>query len=383
MRDATLALHPDNHRLRTEFLAALRASGMPEHQVRQRQSTTDHLLLVAGERPLARMSVADLKTLIGTTTHRITGAPLSAERHRKIYAHARELLGFALDQQPHAFARVQRQHLRHLRPDTFPETLTSTVRRPFYTLAEMHVLAQLDLRAKVTLWRAQACACLQFLGGLRIGSLATLPLCAIDCETLRVQQDPRLGVRTKLRKRAVTVLLDLPDILTPVRAWLDYLRQQQVAAQAMFFNVFTLTDSPLPSDAPPGAHRAIALARDYRQLCAYAGLPYRGSHALRHGHIVHCARQCRDLSDFTALSQNVMHSDVRVTMHYAAMSEQSVAEQYYHFTALAPGAIPKGGDAGDARYAKDEIATLLRSGEPSLEQRQLLKTLMHELVEQL
>lgn len=380
MCDVMQTIHPDNHRLRAEFLAELRASGTPEHQVRQRQSTTDHLLLVAGERALTRMTVTDLKTLIGTTTHRLTGAPLSAERHRKVYAHARELLSFALDRHPQTFARLQQQHLRHLRPDALPEMAASTIRRPFYTLEEVCSLARLDLCAHLTLWRAQACACLQFLGGLRIGSVATLPLCAIDCETLRIQQDPRLGVRTKLRKRAVTVLLDLPDILTPVRAWLNYLRQQQVTAQAMFFNVFTPTDPPLPSDTPPGAHRAIALARDYRQLCAHADLPYRGSHALRHGHIVHCARQCRDLSDFTALSQNVMHSDVRVTMHYAAMSEQSVAEQYRHFIALplehAPGNV-------DAHCASDKISSLLRSGEGGPEQRQLLKALMHELVEQL
>lgn len=383
MRDAVLpvpSIHPDNHRLRAEFLAELRASGLPEHQVRQRHATTDHLLLMAGDRALAHMTVAELKALLGTTTHRMTGAPLSAERHRKVYAHARELLGFALDRHPQAFKRLQRHHLRHLRLDALPEMPASMLRRPFYTLDEMQSLARLDLCAQVTLWRAQACACLQYLGGLRIGSVATLPICAIDCAALRVQQDPRLGVRTKLRKRATTVLLDLPEIVTPVRAWLDFLQEQHITAQAMFFNVFTAADPPCPTDAPPGRHRAIALARDYRQLCAYAGLPYRGSHALRHGHIVHCARQCRDLSDFTALSQNVMHSDVRVTMHYAAMSEQSVAGQYRHFTALEPDYTPK---SVDARCTRDEISSLLRSGEPSQEQRQLLKALMHELVEHL
>jgi integrase len=378
MCDVMQTIHPDNYRLRAEFLAELRAGGTPEHHVRQRQSTTDHLLLVAGEHALTKMNVSDLKMLLATATNRINGDSLSRERCRKVYAHARELLNYALDRHPHEFMRIQRQHVRYLCLSA-DQNLAASVRRPFYTIEDVRALARIDPCGNVTLWRAQACACLQFLGGLRIGSVATLPVCAIDCEALHIQQDPRLGVRTKLRKRATTVLLNLPDILVPVRAWLNFL-QKHVSDQGMFFNVFTPTDPPQLTDEPPGAHRAIALARDYKQLCAHAGLPYRGSHALRHGHIMHCARQCRDLSDFTALSQNVMHSDVRITMHYAAMSEQSVAEQYRHFTALEPDYTPK---SVDARCTRDEISSLLRSGELGQEQRQLLKALMHELVEHL
>lgn len=377
MNDFSQVIHPDNHRLRAEFLADMRANGVPEHQVRQRQSTTDHILLLAGGRALAVMTLADLKALLGTATNRVNGNALSGERLRKVYAHARELLDFALDRHPREFARIQRRHVKHLCPDAGEGHSAASVRRPFYMLEEVRALARLDLRRNVTLWRAQACACLQFLGGLRIGSVATLPVCAVDCDQLRVHQDPQLGVRTKLRKRATTVLLDMPDILVPARAWLDYLGRH-VTGRAMFFNVFTTTDPPHLTNDPPGAHRAIALARDYKQLCAHAGLPYRGSHGLRHGHIVHCARQCRDLSDFTALSQNVMHSDVRVTMHYAAMSEQSVAQQYRRFAALdTTGLVP----GSDVRGSAEMLSGLLRSGEASDEQRRMLKALVHEIVE--
>jgi hypothetical protein len=182
-----------------------------------------------------------------------------------------------------------------------------------------------------------------------------------------------------MRKRAITVMLDLPDILSPVRAWLDFLRNR-VTAQAMFFNVFTAADPPQVTDELPGAYRGIALARDYKQLCAHAKVPYRGSHALRHGHIVYCARQCHDLTDFTALSQNVMHSDVRVTMHYAAMSEQSVAQQYRHFVTPERADPPR---SVDTHSTVEAMSTLLRSDDASDEQRRMLKLLMHELVEKL
>ena len=347
--ETALPIHPDNYRLRMDFLAYCRSGGMSAAAVQPRSATTLHLLRCAGNRPLSDYSVGDLKALLPTASHlRQAGASLSHERLRKVFEHSRELLEFACLTQNKRFSRIDHRHLRNLKLDkahyltnAVPGVSIAEDRRPFYTLEELLQIAGLDLTGDLMLWRAQACACLEFAGGLRIGAVATLPLYAINLDTLRVRQDPKIGVHTKNAKYGLTMLLDIGELLAPVRSWAAYLAKR-ATDQAMFYNVFDrrfdMNGLQQPTNNPPGNHRAIALADDYPKLCARAGVPYRGSHAFRHGHIVYCARRCKDLADFSALSKNVMHSDLRTTMLYAQMGSDEVASQYRVFSQpAAPG----------------------------------------------
>ena len=336
--EQSMPIHPDNYRLRMDFLDYCRAGGMSEAAIQHRSSTLLHLLRCAGDKPLAEYTVGELKALLLTTRRlRKDGAGLSHERLRKVFEHSRELLEFACVMQGKRFHRIDHRHLRNLKlykaqAVTLPQGATqSDDRRPYYTIEEMEQIAALDLTDDLLLWRAQACACLEYAGGFRIAAVATLPLRAIDLTHLRLQQDPKLGVRTKNAKYGMTMLLDVDGLLAPVRSWHQFL-SEIVSDRAMFYNVFDLhhnsTGVLQPTDNPPGKHRAVALADDYPKLCERAGVPYRGSHAFRHGHIVYCARRCKNLADFSALSKNVMHSDLRTTMLYAQMANDEVAAQY-------------------------------------------------------
>ena len=107
--------------------------------------------------------------------HQVTGAPLSWERLRKIVQRARQVIEFAREEDPLAFRRF-RTHL--IRDDMrLPKRLQGTLpqrSRGFYTLAEMRQLAAFAPKDDLVLQRAQACACLQFLGGLRVDAMAPL-----------------------------------------------------------------------------------------------------------------------------------------------------------------------------------------------------------------
>jgi integrase len=369
--DAQTAIHPANASLRIAFLKDCAATGMPPRKVDQRRATTAQLILLAGERPLSSFDIGELNALITRATHMRTGETLSAERLRKIFDHARELLDYVCDEQPDVFKRVRRRHLKNLSASVVGIKTATDTRRPFYDLAELQTLAAARFDDELVLQRAQAAACLQFLSGMRVGALASLPLAAIDLPNRRVHQWTTLGVRTKGRKTATTTLLDLPELLAPVRAWHNRLTSR-LSNQAMFFNVFADATTRELTERAAGVNRGQAVSDDYRLLCERAGVPFKGTHALRHGHIVYCARRCRTPTDFMALSQNVMHADERMTRLYAMLESHEVAGAYASFGAGAPGEI------GDA---VSQIQTLLASGEIPNSQRKALKMLAGNIIE--
>jgi integrase len=55
------------------------------------------------------------------------------------------------------------------------------------------------------------------------------------------------------------------------------------------------------------------IERDLRILCKLAGLTYLSPHKLRHGHVVHALKQARNMAEFKAISQNVMHASTIIT----------------------------------------------------------------------
>ena len=95
-----LTPHPNNCKLRLDFLADCRANGMDEHRVQQRYATTEHLIRQADDKELWEYNIGELKQLLADTqalSSGQVGKPLSHERLRKVFLHARELLTYASD----------------------------------------------------------------------------------------------------------------------------------------------------------------------------------------------------------------------------------------------------------------------------------------------
>lgn len=107
-----------------------------------------------------------------------------------------------------------------------------------------------------------------------------------------------------------------------------------VSLQAMVYNVFyDLCVPPQPTNKLPGQGRIKNLNDDYGKLCTALGLPSRSSHAFRHGHIMHCVARCETPAEFLALSQNVMHADVKMTTHYGAQDLRAIQVVYANLLA--------------------------------------------------
>ena len=170
--------------------------------------------------------------------------------------------------------------------------------------------------------RDRALIAFHFLSGMRCMAIATLPLGAFDTQTLRIDQSPRLGVRTKFSKSITSKLLPFdPKLVKYVVDWAKYLRSEKLfddtaplfprskltqATDGLTFEchevepVFWETTGPI---------RAILGTRAIK-----AGLEYYHPHSFRHAAIQQATKYVQTPEEMKALSQNFGHERVNTTL---------------------------------------------------------------------
>jgi site-specific recombinase XerD len=234
------------------------------------------------------------------------------------------------------FFRWLMTHRRGYRTlDTYVDTLVvprmpvEPRKHEIVTLDEIHAIATAPVGA---VWerRIRAAAVFWFLSGIRVTAFATLPILAVDLSPsrLEVRQWPQLGVRTKFSKHATTYLLDIPELLDVVREWDAEVRAVVPAHGMWFAQLSPETGEIVPEARKPGKNRAIRVRTDLRKWMDGAGLPYHSPHKFRHGHAVYALKQAQDMADLKAVSQNLMHSDIKITDKiYSILSPTDVKER--------------------------------------------------------
>lgn len=66
-----------------------------------------------------------------------------------------------------------------------------------------------------------------------------------------------------------------------------------------------------------------------RRIYEYAGWPYKNPHAHRHGHATYMLSRARDMGDYKAISQNLMHADMFITDRtYAILGAEDIGQRY-------------------------------------------------------
>jgi site-specific recombinase XerC len=161
--------------------------------------------------------------------------------------------------------------------------------------------------------RTKAMAVFLFLSGMRIGAFVTLPLKAVNIETNQVKQYPEFGVKTKNGKRAETILLPIPDLLKVVYEWDNYIRKL-LPENGFWFSPLRADTGEIDIDALEiGNHRVSLARRNLKNWMIKENLPYHSPHKFRHGHIRWGRDHSNNISDFKAISENVMHSSMQIT----------------------------------------------------------------------
>jgi integrase len=180
----------------------------------------------------------------------------------------------------------------------------------FVTLDEMRAIVAAPVQT-IRDRRIRASAAFWFLSGVRVGAFVSLPVSAVDLNVFSVMQFPRLGVRTKFKKSALTFLLDVPELFAVVVDWDREVR----AAGAKFWFASVSPDSGMidPSVSEVGINRSARARQDLRAWLDRVGLPYHSPHKFRHGHAVYAIKNARTIAALKAVSQNLMHSSLKVT----------------------------------------------------------------------
>ncbi len=161
--------------------------------------------------------------------------------------------------------------------------------------------------------RDQAAAAMLFLSGMRASAFVSLPIKAVNLKQKEIKQWPSLGVRTKFNKHATTYLLDIPTLIEIVEKWDAFIRSRLPDSAMWYPVIISEWASEKLSSKQPGKNRHIQLAKRFRKLSKLIGSEYKSPHKFRHGHAVYALLQAKDMADYKAISQNLMHGSIKVT----------------------------------------------------------------------
>ena len=226
---------------------------------------------------------------------------------------ARAFFDWACREYRTQYKRIDQNWIVSLRPPKSRSEQSQLKKREIYEFEEVLQIARCPVES-LMLRRAQAAVCLLYLSGMRVGAFVSLPARCVDLERMTVSQLPELGVNTKNHKAAVTTLLNIPELLPVVQAW-DALVRREGQSDVLWYANFT-QQGEIAAVNPSAARiktRQHDFIDDLRKLCSVAGVAYKSSHKLRHGHVVYGIKRARNIEQLKAISQNVMHSSVGIT----------------------------------------------------------------------
>ena len=97
------------------------------------------------------------------------------------------------------------------------------------------------------------------------------------------------------------------------KKWDTFVRTQ-LPDDAMWYPVI-ISEWSLEHLSPvkPGKNRNTQLAKRLKKLSNLVGLKYKSPHKYRHGHAVYALLQAKNMADYKAISQNLMHGSIKVT----------------------------------------------------------------------
>lgn len=298
--------------LDTRAYLAYLETGREPASIHRSRAHLRHLLEWADETPLTQARHVDPAYPVYLVTARADDkpGPLSRSSVVRGLSTARQFFAWARAEWPKRYKTISESWIRLLQP-TRDLRLQNDLRvHEFYTLADISKIAAVSVET-LREQRAQAGACLLYLSGMRADALASLPVAGVDLPNRQILQLPQMGVRTKNRKAAITYLLNIPALFDLVAAW-DR-RVRPLSPVSLWYATLTTDGMSITETTQAYTGRFHAIEDDLRLICARAGVPYLSPHKLRHGHVIYALKRVKDLTEFKAVSQNVMHANIVIT----------------------------------------------------------------------
>lgn len=270
------------------------------------------LLEWAGEKPFPQARTFDPTFpayLASAKTE--SGTRFSVTGGEKTLQIARQFFAFARSEWPSKYKSISESWIQTLQPAKRNSAQSRLKEHAHYTLEDVLKLAALPVSILQDR-RDIAAVCFMFLSGMRVGAFTSLPLECVDLKAGKVYQLPEKGVRTKNRKAAITYLLPIPELMSVVTSWHEFV-SGQLAPSDLWYPVLTSDGDGLIAGRPAHDNRGSAFGGRLKILCNRAEIPYLRPHCLRHGHVVYGLKNVKNMEGVKAVSQNVMHSSIAIT----------------------------------------------------------------------
>ena len=327
-------IHRQNYFDTRQWLKYLRdVKQLSEKTLSKYRSSIRHLLKWADDVPFPRAQnirpayPVYLRDVPVIRNYKPTGRTLSRSTQELACMIARNFYTWAHRHQ-RRYKAVEPTWIDTLRPGRLPETMHE---REIYTLEEVLAITRASAADSLKEQRDKAAVALMFLSGMRVGAFVTLPIKALELDSLSVKQWPQLGVATKNGKAATTYLLDIPELLAVVRIWDEIVRGELPPTAPWYARLkYNSAAGEVTIDRHSLAlteRRRDNVTKALRVLCEAAGVSYRSPHKLRHGHAVYALKRARTIGELKAVSQNLMHADLTVTNGvYGVLTDRDVQQ---------------------------------------------------------
>jgi len=201
--------------------------------------------------------------------------------------------------------------------------LAVSKRREHYPTIEQvkKVIESIEINSEIDL-RDRALLSFTLLSGARDNAIRTLPIQCFDENTLQINQDPKLGVKTKFNKHIKSVLLKFDvELFEYFLDWYRYLK-----AKKLFGNADPIFPKNKVENAEnsktftsnfvePKFWQSVSSMREiFKQRFEHAGIEYFPPHTFRHLAVITAVSKCKNGHEIKAISQNFGHEDVGTTM---------------------------------------------------------------------
>ena len=318
-----------NYKLTREFLQFKKEiNQLNQGSLHRYKSAINHFLIWLDETPIESCTTKYPSFSTYLQTNRMDGnsESLAPATQKKTLQIIKQFLNWAKMAFPHSFKKIPLVWIESMQPAS---TNQEPKEHDFVSVEEVTRLASgLLPEDLLVLRRDQAAVAMLFLSGMRASSFISLPIRAVNLNRREIKQWPSLGVRTKFHKHATTYLLDIPKLMDIVESWDTFIRSE-LPDDAMWYPIIISEwSSEKLSSQSPGKNRHIHLARRIRKLSGLIGIEYKSPHKFRHGHAVHALLQAKNMADYKAISQNLMHGSVNVTDSiYAWLNDNQIKDR--------------------------------------------------------
>jgi integrase len=140
-----------------------------------------------------------------------------------------------------------------------------------------------------------------------------LPISAIDLENLTVRQWPELGVHIRYSKKATTFLLNIPDLLAPVRRLDAIVRLELPPTTPFYAPIEHCWGKQSLFNEEPGKCRLNGLEKRLKLLFSLAKVEFKSPHKFRHGHAVFGLLHAQTMADYKAVFMNLMQDSIEIS----------------------------------------------------------------------